>query len=148
MTAIIEFFKSLICVYFEMHKVIVESIMDSFYRQSDLGWAIVQLILWIVILIFLLILDALIGFGVYALIRRIVITCRTKKVRHRKVYGIVTGKDYKEDYVTYTYIGKSMIPVFYPEEYNVEVQYKEMEESFNDEELFNNTKKGIQFFLY
>lgn len=120
--------------------IIKEAIFD--YRHYGLGITILCIILGISILAVVLIVDILIIFGIYTLIRRISIIIRTKETKYNPVIGKITGKEHKDAHTTYTYTGKIMVPMYHPEEYNVYVQYAEVEEGFDNEDLFNQYEKG------
>jgi len=54
----------------------------------------------------------------------------------------VTSKEYTAPYTTFVMSGKVMIPINYPENYNVNFKYKDVKITIDDKELYNQIKKG------
>lgn len=54
----------------------------------------------------------------------------------------VCNAKYEEEYTTWIYSGKTMIPQFHDEEFNVYLMYEGKEYCFDDEELYNSVNIG------
>ena len=54
----------------------------------------------------------------------------------------VCNAEYVEEYTTWIYCGKTMIPQFHDEEFNVYLMYEGTEYCFDDEELYNSVNIG------
>lgn len=123
-----------------MIKNLVANISD-FFKNTFYIYSIYDLISDIILLIIIILLISVIGYGIYLLINSIYIKIRTRKIVRIPVYGKVIDIEYIDSHIGFIY-GKSLIPVFYPESYNVYVKYKKMEEVFDDEKLFYRVQKN------
>lgn len=71
-----------------------------------------------------------------------------------EVTVVVVEKDYRASYTTYTYVKvgqvTNMIPNRHPEKHYVTVEFEDMTETFEDEDLYDRVKEGesITVFLY
>ena len=69
-----------------------------------------------------------------------------------EVTAVVVEKDYRASYTTYypMKVGKvtTMMPQVHPEKHYVTVQYEDMTEIFEDEDLYDRVEKGEQVEIY
>ena len=71
-----------------------------------------------------------------------------------EVTAVVLEKEHRASYTTYTpmRVGKvtTMMPQVHPEKHYVTVQFEDMTETFEDEDLYERVKKGdkIEIYLY
>ena len=69
-----------------------------------------------------------------------------------EVTAVVVDKDYRASYTTYSYVkvGKvtNMIPNVHTERHYVTVEYEDMTETFEDEELYDSVKEGESITVY
>lgn len=121
-------------------KMISWAIQDC--RRNRIVDAVIEAVCGILFILCVLALDLLALYGLYRLIRRISITLKTKETKRYRVTGVVTGKDYEDSYITATYTGKMVIPIFHNKAYNVYVKYKGVTGVFDSEEMFDKYKKG------
>lgn len=137
------FFGILWGLFIFIHKIgfdmIKEAILD--YQHYGIGITILCVILGILFEVSVFILDILVIWEICKLIQRISIIIRIKNINYHPVIGIVTEKKHKNAYTTCTYTGKIMVPMYHPEEHNIYVQYAEVKEVFDNEDLFNQYEK-------
>lgn len=112
------------------------------FRRNRISDALLESVCGIVLILCILALDLLAIYGVYRLLRHILIMLRTKETKRYRVTGTVTGKEHKGSYITTTYVNKMLLPVHHGEEYNVYVEYKGVTKVYDSKEMFKKYKKG------
>lgn len=117
------------------------------YRHGDIIDVVLDIILGILGILCALLIDFLVIYGTYILFRRILIILKTKEIKHYNVIGIIKSKEHQVSYVSHMYTGKVLIPIYHEEEYNVYVEYDEVEEVFNNEKIFKKYEEEDQISL-
>lgn len=130
--------------FIEIHKMGIDMIMEGKNQISyDLVESLIDMVSGVILIVLLLVVDLSIIYGIWSLFCRISIWIRTGEIKRYPVTGKVTDKEYEEDtgYV-YNTILNCMMLSYSSEEYNISVEYKEIEEIFDDEDLFNQYEEG------
>lgn len=137
-------FKSLADLFLFIHKITIESVLDVWrYWHYDYGavYVVPQIGITILLCVAVLATDALIFFGIYMLLQRLVITILTKEIKRTPVTGKVTGKEHIKARKKYMYNGKVWYPIRYPSRHYIYVKYGEIEKEFDSKKLYKKYKK-------
>lgn len=145
--------------YYTYEPTLGEKIKDFFYLLGEVfisthtiglemmrEQSLFSMIFGILLTLIILACDAFFVFLFYLLIRSIWIKIRTKKTICHSVKAKIIGKNYRSAHTTMTPVSAGkvtvMSPTHHPEQFNVTVQYKDMSETFDDEDLYNSCKKN------
>lgn len=109
-------------------------------RHHGLGYVAREMLCGILIILVVIVIDLLIIYGIYILLRRISIMARIKEVKRYNVLGAVTKKEYHESYGIF--IATTNTYVHYPERYDVFAEYNGVTGVFDSQDLFQQKEKG------
>lgn len=107
------------------------------WKNYSTGEAIRDAFIIIGCILAILLLDFLAIYGIYKLLHWLVIVIRTKEIRKKVVEGVIIEKKHEEIYIRY----------YKYEKYNVYVKYDGLEAVFDNEKLYQKTKKNNKITL-